>query len=537
MNKLVLALFAVWMCVGIFPLYCYESDSMVVTAGCEIMYNQGWTLPPVYTYEYDMQPLVTVVVVALKHVVPFLTCEQIYCLLSAACAFAFLLGCISFATRILPSARSSVLWAAFLLPEMAAIAMYPNSAIPAAALFVGALLAITRHRQWLTLALLCVAPLFRIDVLIVYPAVLPLFYLQGLSLWKSLLRSAGYALAVVAFLVVAFWLLHANPLKSFEGYNDWNDITNPTMVKVAILGFYSVVYFALLPLGLAALWKERQYKVILLVIIPIATLHFVYRSMGCASKHYVYLAPFVIICGAEAVEAVKRFMRRRPLRQLAVWTVLGAYLCGSVYADLTSKPWRSREGAYSNIGPRLPLLTFQAGGNTLHAGLGAGQILPTEDELMLASGHLLYPLFINQVKRQYVADIAAAKKRLGQEGDYDLLTYCWQDYINYPLTLLADGYRYTRLEDPVYNYELRRGKHRIRVRRNGWEGSVEADRRKIMDDIERFTAVSASEPRVYFCAFSDRYVYQFEEIAKTTGKLQKVTTNLYVITPKQPATK
>ncbi len=82
---IVLVLFFIWICIGIFPLTCYESDSMHVIAGCNIMYNQGLTFPPVYSYLYEMQPLVTYTVVGFKYIFPFLTCEQIYCLLSAIC--------------------------------------------------------------------------------------------------------------------------------------------------------------------------------------------------------------------------------------------------------------------------------------------------------------------------------------------------------------------------------------------------------------------------------------------------------------------
>ena len=87
---IVLVLFFIWICIGIFPLTCYESDSMHVIAGCNIMYNQGLTFPPVYSYLYEMQPLVTYTVVGFKYVFPFLTCEQIYCLLSAICGALFI---------------------------------------------------------------------------------------------------------------------------------------------------------------------------------------------------------------------------------------------------------------------------------------------------------------------------------------------------------------------------------------------------------------------------------------------------------------
>ena len=128
-----LALFVAWVCWGVFPLVGYETDSQELILGCDIMYAEGWQLPPSYSYEYRMHPLTIVSVVALRHLVPMLTCEQIYCLLSAFSAFLFLAGCIAFARRITASGRVKILVAAMLLPEMYAIAMYPNSAVHAAA--------------------------------------------------------------------------------------------------------------------------------------------------------------------------------------------------------------------------------------------------------------------------------------------------------------------------------------------------------------------------------------------------------------------
>ncbi|WP_418448324.1 hypothetical protein, partial [Barnesiella intestinihominis] len=73
---------------------------MHVIAGCNIMYNQGLTFPPVYSYLYEMQPLVTYTVVGFKYVFPFLTCEQIYCLLSAICGALFIVESVNFVYRI-----------------------------------------------------------------------------------------------------------------------------------------------------------------------------------------------------------------------------------------------------------------------------------------------------------------------------------------------------------------------------------------------------------------------------------------------------
>ena len=98
--QIILALFVLWMCIGIFPLQCYETDGQEIILGCDVMYRDGWTLPPVYSYEYRMQPLIMIVVVCLKHLMPFFTCEEIYCVLTVIAGLAFLLGSLSLARHI-----------------------------------------------------------------------------------------------------------------------------------------------------------------------------------------------------------------------------------------------------------------------------------------------------------------------------------------------------------------------------------------------------------------------------------------------------
>ena len=195
---ILLVLFVAWMCVGIFPLQCYETDGNEIILGCDVMYRNGWSFPPVYSYEYRMQPLITILIVALKHLLPFLTCEQIYCILTVVSSFVFLAGCITFARQITQASKTRILIAAILLPEMYAIAMYPNTAIPSVACFLWALILMGRQRYWQSGVLMCLAILFRLDIVIVFPAILPLLIYQGKSLRQTIQTSAVYAVIVVA---------------------------------------------------------------------------------------------------------------------------------------------------------------------------------------------------------------------------------------------------------------------------------------------------------------------------------------------------
>ena len=271
--SVLLTLFVLWMCIGIFPLRCYEFDGQEITLGCDVMYREGWSLPPVYSYEYRMQPLMTVLLVALKHVLPFFTCEQIYCFLSAVFSLVFLLGCISFARHITQASKTWILIAAMLLPEMYAIAMYANTAIPAAACFVWAMILLSKERYWLTGLLLCLAVLFRIDVVTIYPAILPLMIFDGKSWKRAISISAAYAVTVVVVCLFFFWLMNAEALNTFGAYQKWSGIITATERFVAILGFYSLAYVVLLPLGVGVMAVRKFWKELFLVLFPILHHH------------------------------------------------------------------------------------------------------------------------------------------------------------------------------------------------------------------------------------------------------------------------
>ena len=218
-----LLLFISWIAIGVFPLVCYEGDSMHVIAGCEQMYNDGWQLPPRYSYEYRMQPLVTISVVALRYVIPCLSCGEIYCLFSALSAIIFLIGIIKFVRQLMPDADKIItLLSLMLIPETYAIAMYPNSAIPAATIFIWSLILLFKERYLYSIALLCIAPLFRVDVVVVYPSILPLLYIRH-SFKKSFILSSLAAIIVVILGLLGFKLLGADVLSAFGGYEKWNE--------------------------------------------------------------------------------------------------------------------------------------------------------------------------------------------------------------------------------------------------------------------------------------------------------------------------
>ena len=414
---LLFVFFALWMCVGIFPLVCYEGDSLEVIMGCEVMHQNGWSFPPTLEYEYRMQPLTYIFIVVLKKIFSLLTCGQIYFLMTVVSSFAFLIGCIEFARHITQEKRVRILLAAMMLPEMYAIAMYPNSAILAAALFIWAFICIYYRKYVMAAVLLCIAPLFRVDVVIVYPAIFPLLIYMGKPLGKSIIYSAIYALTVIVVSLFFFWLFNARVLTSLYSYDSWNNIIPTSQNIISIFAYYSLAYVMLLPLGICLLIKNRFWKELFLVLLPIVILHYVYRSMGCAAKHYLYISPFVIIAGVRALAWIISAVKDKPLLKWVSIVLVVLFNTISLRVVPPSRPW-FEDGLIYNAALIAPIGSTHISSSKVSLGIGAGQFIPTLDEKMLASGHLFYPLYIHEIKKEMQATYARLKSSLEKQ------TYC-----------------------------------------------------------------------------------------------------------------
>ena len=393
-----LTLFILWMCVGIFPLRCYETDGQEIILGCDIMYREGWSLPPVYSYAYRMQPLTTILVVALKHLMPFFTCEQIYCFLTALASLLFLFGSISFVRHITKASKSLILLAAMLLPEIYAIAMYPNTAIPAAACFIWAMVLIVRQRLWLASVLLIVSVLFRLDILAVFPAVLPLLLFEGKPLKRALGLSLGYGVFVMALVVGLSLLLKTDWFGTYEEYQHNGPLITPAERILSITGFYSLAYFLLLPIGIGVIIAKKRWMELFVVLLPIVLIHYIYGAFGNASKHYLYNAPFVIIAGVRAMEWLQGLLRKHAVLKWATVVALILFMTVSVRKWNLSVPWISNN-PLNKVGVVVPLYETERAETGYGLGIGAGFQLCTNDEDMLLTGHAFYPWYIHEIKR------------------------------------------------------------------------------------------------------------------------------------------
>lgn len=531
--SVLLTLFILWMCIGIFPLRCYETDGQEIILGCDVMYREGWSLPPVYSYEYRMQPLTTIMIVALKHLLPFFTCEQIYCFTTAVFSLVFLFGCISFARHITQASKTRILIAAMLLPEMYAIAMYANTAIPAAACFIWALILLSKGRYILTGLLLCLAVLFRLDIVIVYPAVLPLMIFDGKSLKKAILISAAYAVTVVVIGLFFFWLMNADALNTFGAYQKWNDIITSTGRILAILGFYSLAYFVLLPIGIGVMAFRKYWKELCLVLLPIVLVHTVFASFGNASKHFLYNAPFVIIAGVRALTWLEDVVRHRPLLKWTAIVAVVLFMVVSVRKGNVNMPW-IYENPLTKAGVMVPFYETQRGETAYSVGLGAGFQVATGDENMLLTGHLFYSWYIHLFK-QITGDWRKQQKAVIDEAPTSnilVLEYGTSAPISYEY--LTEQYHFQQLEKmpETYRFTLSNPQRDLHFWRVVLDNPI-TDSQQVVNYIDSLSSDFLDGEAYLLSAPNYHGASYFMDELVPTGILEKKTDRLYKILNKK----
>ena len=526
---ILLTLFILWMFYGIFPLRAYETDGQEIILGCDIMYREGWSFPPIYSYEYRMQPLITIMIVSLKHLMPFFTCEQIYCVMTVVASLIFLFGSMAFIQHVTQASKTRILIATMLLPEIYAIAMYPNSAIPAAACFIWALIMISKERYALSGLLLCLAVLFRLDIVIVFPTVLPMLVFEGKSFKKALGVSAVYAGVVVVIGLFFFWLMGAQALGTYGAYQKWNFIITSTERILSITGFYSLAYFLLMPVGLGVIIAKKLWKTLFLILVPVILLHSVYVLFGNASKHFLYNAPFVIIAGVYALQRLEQWLSRWPVLKWFVLLGFILFMTVSVRKSNLSLPWFN-VNPLSKVGIVKPLYYTERGGTSYELGIGAGFQLVTNDENMLLTGHVFYPWYIRSIK-EIIGDWRQQQKAvLDTVPTSNILTLEWGVSAPISYDFMTEQYHYHRMEKmpETYCYTLTSPRHDLHFWRIVMPKAL-TDKQQLVSYLDSVSShIQGGD--LYLLSASNHYgaSYFMDELVPT-GRLEKKAEKLYKV--------
>lgn len=436
---ILLIAFCFWIGIGIFPLVTYESDAMHIIAGANLLCKNGFSLPPIYCYRYDMQPLSVILIAGMHKMIPWFTCEQWYCLLTAIAAYIVIFLSIRFVRKLTGCSNVIVLLTLVFFPESYAIAMYPNTSIFALAFFLLAMNLILEGRNLLPLVFMCIAPLMREEIIAVYPVILFLFLWRNDSFKRGILLSAMYAIVVVGVCLTIYWMLNAMPTGTMDTYQ----YIQPRLVekvKFTIYTFYTIVNFILIPIGIWICVRKKQWLLLAIALVPMALLHYIYRYYAGATKHWLYLLPFVMVLSVHGWQFVIDLCKRYRAVGITVILLFAVYLTVSVKIDVKDYPWYDNPESVANCQPSVTLKSFDVAGHQLRLGLGAGQLIPTTDEYMLLTGEIVYPFYIHNYKCRVRKELEDAIVVLKDYDSFNLAMFSWGDNWYLPNYLMTHGW-------------------------------------------------------------------------------------------------
>lgn len=511
--------------IGCFPLYCYEGDSMHTILGCNTVFTNGVNFPPSYSYEYDMQPLIYVVVPFLKLILPFLNLEQIFCLLTAIAALINVILSIELVYRLTKLNRLLILFATFLLPESIAIGMYPNTAIFAMLFVVTALHLLLSKRFILSTIFLIIAPVFRIDVLIIYPTVLVILWWMGYSIWKSIKTTSIIAFAVLGGIIIAYSILQANPLTTtLGGYEKWNNTISSIRVFIAVYTYYTICNLLLIPIGIYKLLKNKDIKLLSVIIVPIVLNHIVYARMGCATKHYLYMMPFTISLSTLAIQFLKDKARPHSFYKYSLIITILLYTCISIRFKYPNRPWLNQIYSMPQQVPCINLLNESYTKYQFSIGLGGGLLLKTYDEFMLFSGNLFYPIYINKYKTEQLAKRNHAYKYMKEKLNISYLGSSWDDMANIAIAYTNNNYLFSSNDN---EFILKNKDNKISILRHEIdEDNDENARYNIW--YQTINMLKKDNNNLYCFTLVDSHIYNLDKLSRREV-VNKLTNNLYYI--------
>ncbi len=435
--RVLLLLYVLWQIPGIFPLCSFESDALSISAGCEYTYINGWGTIGTVGYGYWMQPLTYMLIVAIKHILPQFDCETIYAGISALCALSLQLVLIVFASRMLRPERKWLLPVAlWLIPESYALATYPNSTSIAGLCFVAAMVFVASRHRIPALILLVVAPMFRLDVVMIYPTLPFVLVLSGYTWRNALIAAAVCAAAVVAAIMVFYPLSGASWAHTLSEYGVWNEKISAFQHNIAVLGNYGIWNLVLIPGGIYLLFKDNRKLLSVTIVVAVMAVHLVNIRFGNACKHYALVMPFVLVAICRVLDYVADVRMKRPGVVLMVAGSLLVLSVVGVYKPLIDKmPFG--EDVDNPLPVRTPSVVFRLPGRNVMLCFGSGDHWCSADEIVMFSGAVTYPWFIHNIKKENMRRLRLLEDVLRECPEAVCVTPTWQTGCRMQAALLS----------------------------------------------------------------------------------------------------
>lgn len=424
--RILISFTLLWISIGYFPLLNLEGDGALFSAGCERLVANGFSLPPDYFYEWNMQPLVGIIVAGSHYLLPLLSCELIYNLFTIICSVSYLFVASAFISKLTKLRWEYCFFVLVLFPESYSIGYYSNTTIFASLAFIIALLHITKNPlNIISILFLGIAPLLRVDVLVIYPVVLLVCWLQ-VGPKKAIIYSSIYALCTFIISFIGFYLLKANPILMLNAYSSIvggeQSFDYQRFIGTSIT-YYPVAIVVMIIYGIRQHILAKQYILLTLSLLPVAVLYYLYVFSGtgvAAPKHFQYLLPFWGTLVAMAIVELKNhiIVKKYLLTYLISSLIVVQAIIGVRYYPV-SKPWVAKDYTVMYSRPTIATLFTmdlkQRG--IVQCVVGAGLIIPTVDELMLVSGTVFAPLYWHSVKIAESEERKAIERILHESSD------------------------------------------------------------------------------------------------------------------------
>lgn len=411
-----------WQLPSILPPVSYEADSVSISMGVNDVFKNGWSALGETGYGYWMQPMTYIILAAIKFILPQVEPETIYSVISSLSAIGMQWVSILLASRIVAVNRFFILIAFALLPEWYAISSYPNStAIAALAVFSGFYF-LSSLRLLPAALLLTLAPLFRLDVIMIYPLIFLFCHYYGLDMKRAVILTAAFAFFLILFLIGFYAITGSSITHTLETFSYFSDIISIKKNLQAIYGFYGPVTLLAIPAGIILLVKQKNIYPIVLVTVAFLLVHGIQFRFGNASKHFALLIPFA---GAISAVTAAKIAESTIFVKSVVSFITGLYLFAGVRI---SEPFGSfSQPLLNEYVPTLAHVDFKIGNRDFTSVIGGGQAGVTSDEVFLSSGSFFYPGYVNNIKKAIIRRRNNFIKTCAEEPAGRFIMVGWDD--------------------------------------------------------------------------------------------------------------
>ena len=230
-----------------------------------------------------------------------------------------------------------------------------------------------------------------------------------------------------------------------------------------------------------------------------------------------------MIIGVRAMSLLySYFTRKNILIKSGVIVCIILFYTVSIRLFPTSKPWYVNHTLY-NGGIVIPIYSTNTSSTNTKFGIGAGQLVPTLDEKMLASGHLFYSWFIHSLKTENQTNHLKQKSALDAIPSSEIITISWG----------ARAPLISMFLSQLYNIKI--DKPLIKLSNKGRELDIQFFNIEEIQDKERECALSdylenrlneLQTDNLYILAAKPRDEYYLKNLSKK-GKIFKVAEMLY----------